>query len=592
MPVQQALYRRYRPQTFAEMIGQKHIATALSNQIKNNTISHAYIFNGTRGVGKTSAARIFARAVNCLDSHNGEPCLNCANCVAFASGGNVDIVEIDAASNNGVDYARDLRERVAYAPSVSKYKVYIIDEAQMLSSSAFDALLKTLEEPPEHVIFILCTTEIHKFPATILSRCMRFDFHLVSVEEISALLCKIFDDINVKYTEDAVNEIASAGEGSVRDALTIADRCVALSGKKLSYDTVLTVLGATAKNVLVSLGDSIIQNQSEKILDITDTLVNEGKSITTLARDLCKHFRDMIIIKTCKNAEKLLLIPDELFKKLSKSCANANVNKLLYAMEQLALLEPKLRESLAPQVLLEAVLLKIASSSGLVDVDGLDMRITRLERNVGTSPISSPIPAPQKAPAEKVEKNAPTTISPKTEVSPDKISAPNPSAVPPKTPTSDNSKEVVSPQDNPPSPSNSENLTKPPVFIPSDDDDVSDNSGLGGVVDTQPTTVKSTMTATAASIWADLLAVARMEGEDLFIIIASYIKVLGIKEHKLEVSCNVTQKQLLNDKKYESLIKRVLGKYSVQLRIVEPSDSAENVEDEVNKLFGGKIKTK
>lgn len=565
MAVQQVLYRRYRPQTFSALIGQKHIATALTNQIKNNTISHAYIFNGTRGVGKTSSARIFARAVNCLNPHNGEPCLKCTNCLDYANGGSIDIIEIDAASNNGVEFARELREKVAYAPNVSKYKVYIIDEAQMLTSSAFDALLKTLEEPPEHVIFILCTTEIHKFPATILSRCMRFDFHLVSVEEISALLCGIFDEIEVKYTPDAVNEIASAAEGSVRDALTVADRCVALTGKKLTYDTVLSVLGATSKEDLIDLANSIINNRPDKVLETTNTMVNEGKSVTVLARDLCKHFRDLVIIKTCKTAEKLLLMPADIYKKLEKTANTAEIKKLLYAVEQLATLETQLRESLAPQVLLESVLLKLSCSSGLVDLDGLDMRITRLEKLIAEGFSAKPQTFAKHTAEPEAKATPPTitnTVSPKT---PD-------SAVPTPSKDAEKAQTAVKPEEAPAKTPETEQKTETPVEVK------------------PAAVVKPSMTISAVSIWADLLAVARLEGETLFVTILSEIKDVQLSKQQLIAYCTVAQQRALNDKRYESLITRVLGKYGIRLTVKDALDEQDSSSEDLKSIFGNKLK--
>ena len=238
-----SLYRRYRPISFDEVIGQGHIVRTLVNQIKTDNISHAYLFTGTRGTGKTTVARIFARAINCENPVNGNPCGKCSACVELQKPGNMDILEIDAASNSTVDEIRDLREKVKYPPVIGKYKVYIIDEVHMLSTSAFNALLKTLEEPPSHAVFILATTDVHKLPQTILSRCMRFDFKLLSVKDISDNLKRIFDDIGKKYSEEAINLIATSAEGSVRDSLSIADMCASYAGDTITYDDVLEVLG-------------------------------------------------------------------------------------------------------------------------------------------------------------------------------------------------------------------------------------------------------------------------------------------------------------------------------------------------------------
>ena len=253
-----ALYRKYRPNTFDKVIGQQHIVKTLINQIKTDRISHAYLFTGSRGTGKTSTAKIFSRAINCLHPVNGSPCCECEVCKALEKT-NVDVLEIDAASNNGVDEIRELRERVKYPPVVGKYKVYIIDEVHMLSSSAFNALLKTLEEPPSHTVFILATTEVHKLPATILSRCLRFDFKLVSLEDLSMLLEKILKEENISYDSESINVLARAGEGSVRDTLSIADRCVSFAGDKLTYQSVIDVLGISKRDVMINLTNLILE---------------------------------------------------------------------------------------------------------------------------------------------------------------------------------------------------------------------------------------------------------------------------------------------------------------------------------------------
>ncbi|MDD3831148.1 MAG: DNA polymerase III subunit gamma/tau [Clostridia bacterium] len=391
----QALYRRYRPKTFSQIVGQEHICTALANQIKNGTISHAYIFNGTRGVGKTTAARVFASACNCLNPKDGNPCLECQACRDYAMHGNVDIVEMDAASYSGVDSARDLREKVNYMPSSSKYKVYIIDEAHALSVKAFDALLKTLEEPPKHAIFILCTTEIQKFPATILSRCMRFDFRLIATQELVKLLSGIFDELNIQYTPDAVMAIANSGEGSARDALTIADRCVAYSNQKLTYDDVIKVLGATSKQTIGELVDRILSGDSGSILHGIDNIANQGKSISVLCHDICKHFRDLLVVRSCSDANSILCYPQNIYEQLEKTATSVPIKKLLYGVESYSTLEYQLKTSLTPQILFEAVTLRYASSSGEVDVEGLDMRITRLEQLIKSSlSVSTPSSQP------------------------------------------------------------------------------------------------------------------------------------------------------------------------------------------------------
>lgn len=376
-----ALYRKYRPQTFDDVIGQDHIINTLRNQILNDKVSHAYLFTGTRGTGKTSTAKIFARAVNCIDvkSHNGNPCGKCTACNS-STADNIDIIEMDAASNNGVDYARDIREKVQYPPVNGKYKVYIIDEVHMLSQGAFNALLKTLEEPPKHAMFILCTTEVHKIPATILSRCMRFDFRLVPTETLAKHIASIYDKENKLYDLDAVNAIAQAGEGSVRDSVSIADRCFSATTGKLTYGDVMGVLGVSSKENISLLARAVLTNEPSNILVEINNLVNEGKDVARLSKDLSLYIKDLLTVKLCTNAKEMLCVPQEEFAKLQEIANLAETPKMLYAIDVLVGLENNLRYALSPLMLLEASCLKIASSSGNVDAEGLDRRVARLEQ--------------------------------------------------------------------------------------------------------------------------------------------------------------------------------------------------------------------
>lgn len=376
-----ALYRKYRPQTFDDVIGQDHIVNTLRNQILKDKISHAYLFTGTRGTGKTSTAKIFARAVNCphAKEHNGNPCGECFTCKSLKET-NVDVVEMDAASNNGVDYARDIREKVQYPPVNGRYKVYIIDEVHMLSVGAFNALLKTLEEPPEHALFILCTTEVHKIPATILSRCMRFDFRLVPTGELTELVCKIYDEEGKQYQREAVAAIARAGEGSVRDCVSIADRCMSVSEGKLSYDQVMAVLGGSSRDSIANLARAVLENNAAEILTETDKLVRDGKDVVRLCKDLAAYTRDLLTVKLCKNANEMLCLPLDDYEKLCETVKNVTDKKLLYAIDVLSKTESNLRFALSPRILFEACALRIGSSSGEVDAEGLDRRVTRLEQ--------------------------------------------------------------------------------------------------------------------------------------------------------------------------------------------------------------------
>ncbi len=391
-----ALYRKYRPSRFEDVIGQNHITETLINQLKAGRVGHAYLFTGSRGTGKTTCAKIFARAVNCLSPENGSPCGKCKVCKALADASNIDIMEIDAASNNRVDEVREIRERVKYPPVNGKYKVYIIDEVHMLTDSAFNALLKTLEEPPEFVIFILATTEAHKLPATILSRCMRFDFRLVSQELLAENIKKVFDAEGKAYEEEAVRYIAGAGEGSVRDSLSIADMCLSRSNGKLTLSDVLDVLGAADRGKIRSLTENILKGDAREILLAINELTSFGKSVGRIAKDVLGCARDLLAIKT--GAEALVIDTEENLAELRSLAADADVDGLTAVIRLLGSVDSELRYSVSPKIVLETACLragKLADSSA----DALQARITRLEKQIeqltaNGLPASSPAPAP------------------------------------------------------------------------------------------------------------------------------------------------------------------------------------------------------
>lgn len=371
-----ALYRKYRPKTFNEVIGQDHIVKTLINQIKLDKISHAYLFCGSRGTGKTSTAKIFAKAINCVGSKDGSPCLECDVCKSL-DGTNIDVLEIDAASNNGVDEIRDLREKVKYPPVVGKYKVYIIDEVHMLSTSAFNALLKTLEEPPAHTVFVLATTEVHKLPATILSRCLRFDFKLVSLEELSSLLKKVLESENVKYDEQAINIIARAGEGSVRDTLSIADRCVSFAGDELTYQKVLAVLGVSEREILIKVTDHILTKSVGEALVELDSVLSGGKSPLVFSNDLISYFRDLLLVYTLGDASReIVVVKDDIFEKMKAQATKENYAVIVKAIEVLSEIEQELRYSVQPRIVLETAIIKIITDASL------EARVEKLEEFV------------------------------------------------------------------------------------------------------------------------------------------------------------------------------------------------------------------
>ena len=356
-----ALYRRFRPTTFDKVIGQEHITTTLINQIKSGSIAHAYLFTGSRGTGKTTCAKIFSKAINCLHPVNGSPCGECEVCRALEDVSNMDILEIDAASNNGVDEIREIRDKVKFPPVSAKYKVYIIDEVHMLSINAFNALLKTLEEPPKHAVFILATTEVRKLPATILSRCLRFDFRLVQTARLEELLQNIFNEIKIDYDKDSLKVIANAGEGSVRDTLSIADSVIAYGEGKVSYQTILDVLGISDRDTIIKLTDSIIAGDIGGVLDEIHGAFASGKNLISLSKDLTTHFRDLMVIKNCKESKDILSLPTDMFTKLQSQSEKVSSKKLLAFMEKLSSIEADLKYALNPRVLLEITCLECAS---------------------------------------------------------------------------------------------------------------------------------------------------------------------------------------------------------------------------------------
>lgn len=379
-----ALYRKYRPQTFEEVIGQKHIKQTLINQIMMDKIGHAYLFCGSRGTGKTSTAKIFAKAINCLNPQNGSPCLKCEVCNALNLN-NMDVLEIDAASNNGVDEIRDLREKVKYPPVNGKYKVYIVDEVHMLSPSAFNALLKTLEEPPTHAVFILATTEVHKLPATILSRCMRFDFSLVSVQELCDLLKKIFKTEGIIADDQAIEVIARAGEGSVRDTLSIADRCVSYSGNNLTYASVMEVLGTTEKQSLINISTSILSgNMGQSLLEL-DKVLAEGKSPHVLSKDLISYYRDLLVIITLgENSKTMVVANGDHFEQMKRQAILENYDKIVGLIVNLSAIEADLRYSINPRIVLETAIIKSLNEVGL------NQRVEKLEKMIAGGSMVQP----------------------------------------------------------------------------------------------------------------------------------------------------------------------------------------------------------
>ncbi|MEG1520011.1 MAG: DNA polymerase III subunit gamma/tau, partial [Clostridia bacterium] len=372
-----ALYRKFRPTTFDEVVGQEHISTTLRNQITQGRISHAYLFCGSRGTGKTSLAKLFAKAVNCENPIDGNPCGKCPTCLALSQPDNMDIIEIDAASNNSVDDLRDLRDKVQFQPVSAKYKVYIIDEVHMLTINAFNALLKTLEEPPKHVIFILATTEVHKIPATILSRCMRFDFKLISLEKIFSHIKFVYSQIGKEAEDEALYAIAKAGDGSMRDALSIAEICLSLTNGKLTFLQVNEIIGNLSHDKLESLFEAIVSKNQKEVLNFVDEYIKSGKSVSVITRDIFQFFRDILVLKVA-NADTLTL-PKDVLERMKTLAQKVDNSFLIRALDIFAELEPKYKLSQNPKILLEIALIKLTNLQSDLSISALARRVIALE---------------------------------------------------------------------------------------------------------------------------------------------------------------------------------------------------------------------
>ena len=382
-----ALYRVYRPKNFSNVIGQEHIVRTLKNQIENNNVGHAYLFCGTRGTGKTSTAKIFSRAVNCTNLHNDEPCNECENCREILEDKTMDVVEIDAASNNSVDDIRELRENVKYSPAKAKYKVYIIDEVHMLSQGAFNALLKTLEEPPSYVIFILATTEPHKIPATILSRCQRFDFKRVTVKDISSRMRYICEKEGIEADEKALNLIARNSQGALRDALSILDQCISFEGNKISYNDVIELLGSVNIEQLFDLAESIIKEDTRKSLQILNDFIIWGKDVRNLVNDLIDHFRNLMVCKISNDLDEIISLPEETIDLLKQQAETIDTNNLIRILNILSETQDGMKISSNPRVLMEVTMMKIAQPMFDESKEALIKRIENLEQKIESGNI-------------------------------------------------------------------------------------------------------------------------------------------------------------------------------------------------------------
>lgn len=398
-----ALYRKWRPAAFEDVKGQDHIVQTLKNQIESNRIGHAYLFCGTRGTGKTSIAKIFARAVNCENPVNGSPCGQCRTCRNIAAGASLNVVEIDAASNNGVENIREIRDEVQYPPTEGKYRVYIIDEVHMLSTGAFNALLKTLEEPPSYVIFILATTEVQKIPVTVMSRCQRYDFKRITVETITDRLKELTAAENIQVEDQALNYIAKAADGALRDALSLLDQCVAFHyGELLTYENVLDVLGAVDITVFSQMFRAVTENRTKDCITCLEEMVIQGRELGQFVVDFIWYLRNLLILKTVDEPENLLDMSAENIALLREDGKKVSGEDLLRYIRIFSDLSNQLRYASQKRILVEVALIRLTRPQMEENVDSLAQRIRALEKLMENGVLASVSPS-QSVPAGREE---------------------------------------------------------------------------------------------------------------------------------------------------------------------------------------------
>ena len=394
-----ALYRKFRPSTFEDVKGQDHIVTTLKNQIRADRIGHAYLFCGTRGTGKTTIAKILARSVNCEHPVDGSPCNECPTCKAILAGVSTNVIEIDAASNNGVDNIREIREEVAYRPTQGRYKVYIIDEVHMLSTGAFNALLKTLEEPPSYVIFILATTEANKIPVTILSRCQRYDFRRITIDTIAARLGELMEKEGVDVEEKAIRYVAKAGDGSMRDALSLLDQCIAFYlGQKLTYDKVLEVLGTVDTEIFSQMLRTILAGDVTGSIRTLETLLNRGKELGQFVTDFTWYLRNLLLVKSADETEELLDVSTENLKLLKEESTMVDDETLIHYIRVLSELSGQLRYAAQKRILVEIALIKLCKPEMETDQEAVLDRIRQVEEKVENGIVVTAAQMPAGAP--------------------------------------------------------------------------------------------------------------------------------------------------------------------------------------------------
>ena len=410
----QVLYRKWRPKTFDDVSGQEHITTTLKNEIIENRLNHAYLFTGSRGTGKTTCAKILAKAVNCLEPKNGSPCGECEICKGIENGSILDIVEMDAASNRKIENIRDIIDEVQYKPNKARYRVYIVDEVHMLTTEAFNALLKTLEEPPEHVIFILATTEVHKLPQTILSRCQRFDFHRIPPQAIADRVKYVAGQENAAISDEAALLIAGVADGALRDALSLLDRCIAISDD-IDESTVCQAAGLADKKYLYELSACIINKNTARAMEYIDRLYGESKDMARLCDELIAHFRALMLIKSVRNPRNILVMSEDEFEQAQTQCAYLSLADIVYYMDVLSRAYQRMGHGTGDRTELEMALVKLSAPELDSTNEAVAARLTALERavkrgiTVKAEPVSEQKPVEETPPKqEKIEKTEKT----------------------------------------------------------------------------------------------------------------------------------------------------------------------------------------
>lgn len=412
-----ALYRKFRPDSFADVKGQDHIVTTLKNQLNADRIGHAYLFCGTRGTGKTTIAKIFAKAVNCEQPAGGNPCNECETCKSISAGTSMNVIEIDAASNNGVDNIREIRDEVAYSPTSGRFKVYIIDEVHMLSIGAFNALLKTLEEPPSYVIFVLATTESHKIPVTILSRCQRYDFKRIALTTISDRLSELLEEEQVEAEERALKFIAKKADGSMRDALSLLDQCIAFYlGQKLTYDHVLEVLGAVDTDEFSKMLREVLEHNITRVMEHLEELIMQGRELSQFVTDFTWYMRNLLLLKTSDNMEDVLDVSTENLRQLQEEAGMVREDTLMRFIRIFSELSNQLKYASSKRILLEIALIKLCKPEMENDEISLLERVRELEKKIeqGVSIVqTAPGPIQNKTEQEEEEAGSENTVAEK-----------------------------------------------------------------------------------------------------------------------------------------------------------------------------------